>query len=187
MDVPDLFRGAVGEFDARVSVIGDGQWGAATPDDGWSVRDLVGHVLSECLWAPPLFAGSTIGDVGDRFDGDQLGADPKAAWAAASQAAIEAVDGDGAMRRTVHLSFGDVPGSEYALQLFADHLIHAWDLARAIGADERLDPELVEACASWFEANEDAYRSAGAIAERAAGHDSVDPQIRLLARFGRGA
>jgi hypothetical protein len=30
--------------------------------------------------------------------------------------------------------------------LFADHLIHAWDLARAIGADERLDAGLVASC-----------------------------------------
>ena len=68
------------------------------------------------------------------------------------------------MDRIVHLSFGDFPGSEYTLQLFADHLIHAWDLARAIGADEHLDDELVASCATWFEAVEEAYRSAGAIA-----------------------
>ena len=53
------------------------------------------------------------------------------------------------MDRIVHLSFGDFPGREYTLQLFADHLIHAWDLARAIGAEERLDAGLVGACASW--------------------------------------
>jgi uncharacterized protein (TIGR03086 family) len=187
MGVPELFRGAVGEFDARVAAVEDGQWTAPTPDEDWSVRDLLAHVQGECLWAPPLFAGSTIADVGDRFDGDQLGADPKAAWAVASRAALAAVDADGAMERTVHLSFGDVPGREYALQLFADHLIHAWDLARAVGADERLDPKLVAACATWFDANEEAYRSAGAIAARAPGHDSADPQTRLLARFGRSA
>ena len=39
--------------------------------------------------------------------------------------------------RIVHLSFGDFPGGEYTRQLFADHLIHAWELARAIGADEQ--------------------------------------------------
>ena len=70
------------------------------------------------------------------------------------------------MDRIVHLSVGDFPGSEYALQLFADQVIHAWDLARAIGADEHLDDELVASCATWFEAVEEAYRSAGAIAER---------------------
>ena len=102
--------------------IGDRQWQAATPDEDWVVRDLVSHVVGEDLWAPPLLAGSTIAEVGDRFDGDVLSADPKAAWAAASARAVQAIGEDGAMGRIVHLSFGDFPGREYALQLFADHL-----------------------------------------------------------------
>ena len=185
MDVPMMLRLAVGEFGARVSEIRDGQWEAGTPDTEWNVRDLVSHVVSEDLWAPPLFAGSTISEVGDRFDGDVLGADPQGAWQVASARALEAADAPGAMDRTVHLSFGDFPGQEYALQLFADHLIHAWDLARAIGADERLDAALVEGCTTWFAALEDAYRSAGAIAGRPPVPDGADAQIRLLAMFGR--
>lgn len=187
MDVPAMFRAAVAEFGSRVQHIGDHQWEAATPDDGWAVRDLVNHIVSEDLWAPPLLAGSSIAEVGDRFDGDVLGADPKAAWAAASADAVRAVEADGAMGRIVHLSFGDFPGSEYARQLFADHLIHAWDLARAIGADERLDTGLVTSCATWFEAVEDAYRSAGAIAARPPVPGDADAQTLLLARFGRQA
>jgi uncharacterized protein (TIGR03086 family) len=100
---------------------------------------------------------------------------------------VRAVEADGAMDRIVHLSFGDFPGSEYTLQLFADHLIHAWDLARAIGADEHLDEELVASCATWFEAVEGAYRSAGAIAAPPPVPGHADPQTLLLARFGRSA
>src|SRR6266700_2440324 len=73
------------------------------------------------------------------------------------------------------------------LLLFADHLIHAWDLARAIGADERLDAGLVASCANWFEAVEDAYRGAGAIAARPPVPGHADAQTLLLARFGRPA
>ena len=187
MDIPAMFRGAVAEFDARVRQIGDHQWQAPTPDEDWSVRDLVGHLVGEDLWAPPLLAGSTIAEVGDRFEGDMLGTDPKAAWTAASAAAVHAVEADGAMDRIVHLSFGDFPGSEYTLQLFADHLIHAWDLARAIGADEHLDEELVASCATWFKAVEEVYRSAGAIAASPPVPGHADPQTLLLARFGRRA
>ena len=187
MDIPAMLGRAVAEFGARVEQIGSGQWQAATPDDGWAVRDLVNHVVGEDLWAPPLLAGSTIAEVGDRFDGDVLGTDPKAAWAAAATQAVRAAEADGAMDRIVHLSFGDFPGRDYTLQLFADHLIHAWDLARAIGADERLDPELVGPCATWFAAVENAYRSAGAIAERPPVPAGADAQTRLLAQFGRRA
>ena len=187
MDIPAMFVRAVAEFDARVGQIGDHQWQAPTPDEDWSVRDLVNHLAGEDLWAPPLLAGSTIAELGDRFEGDVLGAEPKAAWTAASAAAVQAVEAHGAMDRIVHLSFGDLPGSEYTLQLFADHLIHAWDLARAIGADEGLDEELVASCATWFKAVEEAYRSAGVIAAPASAPGDADPQTLLLARFGRRA
>jgi uncharacterized protein (TIGR03086 family) len=187
MDIPAMFRAAVAEFDARVRQIGDHQWQAATPDEDWRVRDLVNHVAGEDLWAPPLLAGSTIAEVGDRFDGDVLGADPGAAWTVASAGAVRAVGEQSAMDRIVHLSFGDFPGRGYTLQLFADHLIHAWDLARAIGADERLDAGLVASCATWFETMEDGYRSAGAIAARPPVPDAADAQTVLLARFGRHA
>ena len=126
MNIPAMFRGAVEEFDAHVQQIGEHQWQAATPDEDWNVRDLVNHVVGEDLWAPSLLAGSTIVEVGDRFDGDVLGAEPRAAWTLASAGAVRAVEEDGAMDRIVHLSFGDFPGREYAMQLFADHLIHAW-------------------------------------------------------------
>src|SRR4029077_2526741 len=104
------------------------------------------------------------------------------AWAAASAGAARAVGEHGAMDRIVHLSFGDVPGREYMLQLFADHLIHAWDLARAVGADERLDAGLVTSCATWFEAVEDAYPSAAAIAARPQLPSDANAQMVLLAR-----
>jgi uncharacterized protein (TIGR03086 family) len=187
MDTPEILRRGVGEFGARVAQIGGAHWDAATPDTEWNVRDLVAHVVAENLWAVPLFGGATIAEVGDQFEGDILGADPQRSWADASGPALRAADEPGAMQRTVHLSFGDFPGHEYAMQLFADHLIHAWDLARAIGADERLDPELVEACAAWFAGMEDGYRSAGAIAARPPVPDGADAQTRLLAMFGRQA
>jgi hypothetical protein len=72
------------------------------------------------------------------------------------------------------------------MQLFADHLIHAWDLARAVGGDERLDPELVAACSAWFtDDKEGAYRGGGSIAERVGVPASAEAQTVLLARFGR--
>jgi uncharacterized protein (TIGR03086 family) len=91
------------------------------------------------------------------------------------------------MERIVHLSFGDTPADEYAYQLFADHLIHGWDLARAIGADETLDPELVDACAAWFAEREALYRQVGAIGDRPDVPEDADTQTRLLAAFGRKA
>jgi uncharacterized protein (TIGR03086 family) len=184
-NVSDLYRRAVDEFGARVHAVRDDQWKASTPCSDWDVRTLVNHLVSENRWAPPLFAGRTIAEIGDRFEGDLLGDDPRATWDDSAGEAVAAVQDDGALERTVHLSFGDLPGREYALQLFADTLVHGWDLARAIGADERLEPELVDACAAWFAGVEEAYRGAGAIGPRPELPPHADAQTRLLAMFGR--
>jgi nitrilase len=184
-DASELHRRAADAFGARVHIIGDDQWELPTPCSEWNVRQLVNHLVYENRWTAPIFAGRTIAEVGDRFEGDLLGDDPRAAWDDAAKEAVAAVQERGALGRTVHLSFGDVPGSEYAMQLFADHLIHGWDLARAIGSDERLDPELVDACAGWFAEMEDGYRSTGAIGPRPQTPPGADAQTRLLAAFGR--
>jgi len=53
------------------------------------------------------------------------------------------------------------------------------------GQDDRLDPELVAACAGWFAGMADAYRGAGAVGPRPAVPTDADPQAALLAEFGR--
>lgn len=186
MDVPELYRRASAEFTRRAHGIGD-RWTAPTPCQGWDVRQLVHHLVEEERWAPPLFAGETIDEVGERLDGDLLGADAVASLEDAAAAALDAVQDAGAMQRTVHLSFGDVPGEEYALQLAADHLVHAWDLARATGGDEELDPDAVAAVREWFADREALYREAGAIGPRVLVPSDAGPQDDLLARFGRAS
>ena len=186
-DVVKLHGRACELFADRVRGVGDDQWGLPTPCTDWDVRALVNHITSEDRWTVPLLQGATIAEVGDRFDGDLLGDRPAAACLEALVEAQKAAAAPGVLDRTVHLSFGDVPGSEYLAQLFADHLIHAWDLARAVGGDERLDLELVEACAEWFDAQEEAYRSGGAIGPPAPLAADADAQTRLLSRFGRRA
>jgi uncharacterized protein (TIGR03086 family) len=186
-DEAALHRRAVEEFDDRVRAVGDDQWELPTPCSDWNVRQLVNHLVYENRWTVPLMGGGTIAEVGDRYEGDLLGDDPKGAWAESSAAAVAAVQADGALERTVDLSSGPTPATEYVNQLYADHLIHAWDLARAVGTDERLDPELVEACAGWFAKMEPHYRAAGAIGERPEVPPGADAQTTLLAAFGRTA
>ena len=186
-DQAELHRRAVEEFGIRVGAVGDDQWELPTPCADWNVRELVNHLVYENRWTVPLMEGGTIAEVGDRYEGDLLGDEPKAAWDESSTEAVAAVTADGALERTVNLSSGPTPASEYVSQLFADHLIHAWDLARAVGADDRLDPELVAACAAWFASMEDTYRAVGAIGERPQVPAGADAQTTLLAAFGRTA
>lgn len=188
-DVPlaTLHDRAVRSFADKVQGLQPDDWGRPTPCTDWDVRALVNHIAVEELWTPPLLAGRTIAEVGDAFDGDQLGESPKQAQAAAAEAATAAVAEPGALDRTVHLSYGDERASEYVWQLTADHLVHAWDLARAVGGDERLDPDLVAAVAAWFDEREETYRAAGLIGARPQVEGDADAQTRLLAAFGREA
>ncbi|GAA1815200.1 TIGR03086 family metal-binding protein [Luedemannella flava] len=186
MDVEELHRRSVEAFVALVGQVPADRWGDPTPCTDWTVRELVNHLVYEQLWTPPMFAGATIAEVGDRFEGDLLGDDPAAATRAAAAGAIAAVAEPGALTRTVHLSFGDTPAEEYARQLSADHLIHSWDLAKGAGLSGRLDPELVDEVAAWFVDREHAYRASGVIGLRPI-PVSDHPQDRLLNAFGRAS
>jgi uncharacterized protein (TIGR03086 family) len=185
MDVAVLHGRCVAEFVRRVRQVGDDQWELATPCQGWTVRLLVNHLVGEELWTVPMMAGERIEDVGDRFDGDLLGGDPVATAVRAAQQAQAAVVEPVRDDRTVHLSFGDTPAGEYVRQLGADHLIHSWDLAAAIGADRDLPAELVLEVAGWFAERDAWYRQTGVIGERPHADDHGDPQRRLLVAFGR--
>lgn len=185
-DIARLFGRAVDQFGQRVAAVGD-RWSAPTPDTEWDVRALVNHVLVEDLWAPPLLAGMTIAEVGDRFDGDQLGDDPGQAWTSGSASAVAAVGENGALGRTVHVSFGDIPAEEYLSQLICDHLIHGWDLARAVGADETMDGELLDFVYAFLAPQVDAWRDGGAFGPRVDVPAGADRQTELLALTGRQA
>jgi len=185
MDVVELHNRCVEEFLRRVRAIAADQWAGPTPCTDWTVRELVNHLVYEERWTVPLMAGATLESVGDRFDGDLLGEDPvgtaeHAAWAAQAAAVEPVLAG-----RIVHLSVGDTPAEEYARQLAADHLIHAWDLAVATGQDSRLPGELVGTVAPWFTEMEAAYRAGGVIGPRPDRGPDDDAQALLLRAFGR--
>lgn len=185
MELLETYRLALAGFTERVERVRPDQWGAPTPCGDWDVRTLVNHVVGEDRWTVPMFAGATIAEVGDRFGGDVLGRDPATAARQAALAAEAAVSDPGALDRTVHLSAGDTPGREYLRQLMAEHLVHGWDLAVAVGADRRLDPAAVHECAGWFADRRGQYRSGGLVDAAVELPDGAGEQDRLLAAFGR--
>lgn len=183
VDLNTLYHRTVESWAERVNAVTADQWAWPTPCRDWTVRDLTNHVVGEDLWTTPLVQGTTIEEVGDRFDGDLLGEDPvRSALAAAAEATRSVAE---AVPRSdpVHLSYGEESLAEYVHQLAADHLVHGWDLAVATGSDPRLDPGLVAEVAAWFADREDLYRQAGVIGSRigAVGEAQAD----LLAAFGR--
>ena len=182
--VVELHAKAVEVFRSLVNAVPAQAWSAPTPCVEWDVRALVNHVAGEELWTVPLLEGRTIAEVGNRFDGDILGAEPADAVDSAAKAAVGAFEAPGASEGTVHLSFGDTPASEYAMQLIADHVIHGWDLAAATGADRRINDVLVAVLTDWYAEREDLYRGAGIVSERPP-ITATSAQDQLLVAFGR--
>ncbi|WP_046468314.1 TIGR03086 family metal-binding protein [Allosalinactinospora lopnorensis] len=182
-DLLDLHVQAMREFDHRVRAVEMTQWAEPTPCTDWDVHDLVNHLVGEQLWVPFLLAGGRIEEAGDRYEGDVLGENPIATWEVASRESRNAWLQPGATERTVHLSFGDAHASLYLWQMTFDLTVHAWDLARAIGADETLDPALTNAVLGWAE--EQGLGGAPIFAPPVPVPDDADPQTRLLALSGR--
>jgi len=183
-DAKAAYRDALNTWSTRVRAVTPDQLDRPTPCTAWTVRDLLNHVVVEQLWAEPLMQGQTIEQVGSRFDGDMLGADPLATARSATEDATDLAD-LALGGRKVHLSYGDEDAEEYLWQLTLDHTIHAWDLAVATGGARVLDPALVAVTAEWFAGRMDMYRAGGAIGP--IGPSGDDPQSRLLSSLGRDA
>ncbi|MFF8289859.1 TIGR03086 family metal-binding protein [Streptomyces sp. NPDC016309] len=175
-------------FGERVHAVRPDQWDAPTPCTDWSVRDLVNHLTVEQLWVAPLVRERrTSEEVGDAFAGDVLGDDPIAVWDRAAAESRAAFLEQGAMDRTVHLSFGPTPVPAYCSQMVSDLVVHAWDLSRAIGADERLPRDLVDFAVREVTPYADSLSGTGLFAAPVKAPADADEQTKLLAMVGREA
>jgi uncharacterized protein (TIGR03086 family) len=181
----EQFNHALAEFDSRVDQIDTEHWTAATPCAEWDVHALVGHLVDECRWVPFLLSGGTPDDAGDRFAGDPLGDDPKSAWKRESAAALDAVGRDGALDRMVTVSYGEISARDYVWELTVDLTVHAWDLARGIGADDRLEAELVRRIHAQTEKDAESLSASGRFDPPVHVPAHADLQARMLGLFGR--
>jgi uncharacterized protein (TIGR03086 family) len=186
VELLELFQRAQNQFTDRVDAVAPDQWEDVSLP-GWSVADLVAHLVTEQLWVPPLLAGEPV--LEGRFPDDTsdlLGLDPLVGWESAADNALSAFAEDDALVRTVHLSRGPTPAGQYILEMTADLTVHAWDLARATDGDPELDGELITAALVFAEQlPEDGVP--GLFDPPLDVSAAADPQTRLLARFGRKA
>jgi len=176
----DVQVGAHAAFGERIQLVVD--WSAPTPDVDWDVRELVSHVIEEQQWVPLLLAGRTVGEARSRLE--PLGTDLVAEWGRYSLAATHAwasVDPEA----RVNLSYDTVPARAYLREQASDVIVHTWDLARAIGADEQLGDALVAAAWTVFEPQKDTLEASGLFASAVPVADDAPLQSRLLALTGR--
>lgn len=178
-----LIPDAIDRFGVRVHAVGGDQWNDVTPCTEWTIRDLVNHLVGEHLWVPHLLAGETMEQVGDRYDGDVVGADPVRAWDEAAGRSLAAWKGAD-LSGTARFSFGEAPLTMYADQILVDLTVHEWDLARGCRQSEGLDPAAVDHGLAYARANAERGVSLGILAAPVP-TISTDPAVQLLSLLGR--
>jgi uncharacterized protein (TIGR03086 family) len=185
VDLPEVHARALDSARRFVAGVREEQWGSGSDCAGWTVRELVNHIVTGNYWAAELGAGLSIEDVGDRLDGDVLGTDPLRAYDDSSLVAAAVFRAPGAMEAPCAVSYGPVPGEVYCGHRILDVLIHGWDVASSTGQDATLDAELVEACFEVIEPQIDMLAGSGLFGTKVDVPADAGRQTQLLAVLGR--
>ncbi len=175
-------RRIAGVFTATVEGTAPAAWDDPAPPEGWVARDVVRHLVE---WFPAFLdsaAGITLPQ------GPSVDDDPVGAWRNHTDAVQELLDDPATAGRELvdHPHLGTMPlGQAIDMIYTGDVFLHRWDLARATGQDETLDPDK---CAEMLEAmvpKEQAMRQSGHFGPRVEVPDDADVQTKLLAFIGR--
>jgi uncharacterized protein (TIGR03086 family) len=136
-EVQDTYRTVSGDFDAAVKSVSPDQWDTQTPCEKWKARDLVGHVVEGHRGVIAGITGGQSAPLGPDED-------PTQAWDEATRRMGELTADREALAKemdgpTGPMAAGDIIGKFVTMDL----LVHTWDLARTVGADEHLDEDAV--------------------------------------------
>jgi uncharacterized protein (TIGR03086 family) len=193
VDETEVFVRADAALDRVIAQIRDDQWGMAMPanfvmrnSDTPTLREIVNYHAYDDSWVPDTLSGRTMDEAGrDKFDGDLLGDDPRAAFAAIVEQACAAARGLEDLDRVVHLSFGDYSAREYFWQINSFRALRAHDISQAIGVDSTLPDDLVQGVWDEVSPHAEEWRGMGVFPPAVAVPDDASLQDRLLGLTGR--
>ena len=187
MDPLDAHTAAAADFERKMALLEAGKLDAPTPCEGWSVRDLLQHVVGgNVMTTRLLLDGISKEEALAIRDEDVLGDDPIGALKRSN------VEADNAFRSadldaTVDHPALPMPGTQLLLFRTGDLLAHAWDLARAIGIDDTLDADVVAHLFAQLEPLGPILAGSGQFGTGPSGDvpDDAPLQTRLLDLTGR--
>ncbi len=139
-EIADRYRRLAGHFADVIDAVPPDRWSAPTPCEEWTAIELVQHVVD----SQSMFLG-LVGR--EPAGGPPVADDPGTAWRATS-AVIQSDLEDPERAAQTFTGFGGESTFEAAVDRFInmDLVVHAWDLARATGGDERIADEDVSRC-----------------------------------------
>jgi uncharacterized protein (TIGR03086 family) len=171
------------EFARRLRLVRPDDWQRPTPCSAWDVRALVNHVVGGNVRYQLLLHGAPTEQVEATRTVDHLGDDALTSFVAKADAVVACFHENGALERIAHHAAGDRTGRELLSMRILDTAVHGWDLARALGADETLDDDVVAALLAYtagLALRPPAFAPADADVPR-----NASPQDQLLHRLGR--
>ena len=179
MSAADDHRRVAATFTERVR--GTADWDAPAPVDGWVARDVVDHLV---VWLPAFLEMQGIQGVGG--GGPAVADDPVGAWQAHADSVQAFLESPAAEQEITDPRLGTWVVGNLISQIYtADVFMHTWDLARATGQDETLDPETCAAMLAGMEPIDEMLRQSGQYGPRVEVPDDADVQTKLLAFIGR--
>ena len=169
-ELRDAMAAAMDGFATMVTEIGPDQWDRPSPCDGWSVYDVVDHVIAGDRFAAIVLGGGSLEDAIEAVVGiDHVGADP--ATAARSAAAGARAGFGEPLDREVEHPVGTIPARRFLGFRIMDQLGHTWDVATGIGRGPALDLDAVRVALDVAAAERDMLD--------ASAHFAMPPQIAV--------
>jgi uncharacterized protein (TIGR03086 family) len=137
-EIADRYRTRADAFQSKVAAARPDRWDDRSPCADWTARDVVGHIIDmHGVMLRPLGRGLSPAPA--------LADDPLGAFTAA-RADVEALLADPEVAATeVDTPMGRSTVEQHVDQVVStDLVIHGWDLARATGQDDTIDPAEVD-------------------------------------------
>jgi len=190
VDVVELDRRTVVTTAEFVAAIRPGDLDRPTPCAGWTVRDLLAHMIGQHHG----FAVAASGDPTELADWRPrpVGDDPAGGYNESATLVTAAFGAPGVLERSFWLpevrTSAPFPAAMAIGFHFIDYVVHGWDVARSIGIPVRFDDDLVAAVLPLAQQVPDApkFRGPGkAFAPGVAVPPGASPLDRVVAMLGR--
>ena len=177
----ERYRQVAATFTDRVRNVSDDAWSRPAPPDGWAARDVVSHLTE---WFPAFLAAGT--DI--RLPkGPPVTEDPVANWTTVSDGVQELLDDPATADKVLDHPVAGRHQLDQAIHNFftSDVFMHTWDLSRATGQDETLDPEFAAELLAGMESLDEVLRASGQYGPKVEVPEDADVQTKLIAFIGR--
>src|SRR3954470_3349266 len=181
-DIADRYERITGQFTERVRAVSADAWNNPSPCERWTARDVVGHLTE---WIPAFFGSQgvdfpTVPSVQD---------DPVGAWVTVQETIAKALADPTTAAKQIETPFAKQSFAETVdMIVTGDVFTHTWDLARATGQRDTLDPDQLQRMIDGMSAMpEEALRMDGMFGPRIDVPADADAQTRFLGFVGRRA